>query len=636
MSSIESEITKPSATGDQKYFDLLEFAPDAFFQGDPQGNFILVNSKAISLTGYSREELLRMNMRNLFSDADLNLKPLRYDLLDKGETVIIEREILTKSNQRKRIEMSSKKNADGTYQSFVRDISEKIENQKQYNEIKQRYTLAFQTSTDSVTINDIDGNYVEVNRGFCEQTGFTRDEIIGKNSVELGIWVNAEDRHQMVELLEKEGVVRNFEANFRKKDGSTLVALMTANLVNIHDQPHVLAVTKVITQQKIIEQELRIAKEKAEENDRLKSAFLANISHEIRTPMNAILGFSELLRFSDYDEDSRTEFIDAIHSSGQHLLSLINDIVEISKIETTEITPTVELTDISQLLEEVRKQVILPEAVEKNLSIQFQNSPLKVHTDPTKLRQILLNLISNAIKFTDSGKITITYERVSGNNISFSVSDTGIGIPEEYQDLVFDRFRQVPIDRNIQRRGSGLGLSITKAYVELLGGWIGLSSVPGEGSTFHFTIKDFNFTQAPVQESIDSRSDVKASGEAHHKTSNFKILVVEDDDVNYRLLQRLLENWGFDHERAINGQQAAQMGVHERFQLILMDIALPKMSGIDALKQIRKHRRDVPIIAQTAHALQEEIDNFAAAGFDGYVTKPIDHRELLRKIRCNM
>lgn len=636
MSSVESEMTKPSRTGDQKYFDLLEFAPDAFFQGDPQGNFILVNSKAISLTGYSREELLRMNMRNLFSDADLNLKPLRYDLLDKGETVIIEREILTKSNQRKRIEMSSRKNADGTYQSFVRDISEKIERQRQFEEIQQRYTLAFQTSPDAITINDIHGNYVEINTGFCEQTGFAREEILGKNSVDLGIWVNAEDRQQMLELLKKEGVVRNFEASFRKKDGSTLVALMTANLMDIHGQPHILAVTKVITQQKIIEQELRIAKEKAEENDRLKSAFLANISHEIRTPMNAILGFSELLRFSDYDDNTQKEFIDAIHSSGQHLLSLTNDIVEISKIETTEITPTIELVDIAQLLGEVRKQVSLPAAVENKISFQFHNSPLNVHTDPTKLRQILLNLVSNAIKFTDSGQITIHYEKVSDKTISFSVSDTGIGIPEEYQDLVFDRFRQVPIDRNIQRRGSGLGLSITKAYVELLGGWIGLSSVPGEGSTFHFTIKDFNFTQAPVRESIDSRSDVRPSDKAHHKNSNFKILVVEDDDVNYRLLQRLLENWGFDHERAINGQEAAQMGVQARFQLILMDIALPKMSGIDALEQIRRHRRDVPIIAQTAHALQEEIDKFAAAGFDDYITKPIDHRELLRKIRCNM
>lgn len=216
------------------------------------------------------------------------------------------------------------------------------------------------------------------------------------------------------------------------------------------------------------------------------------------------------------------------------------------------------------------------------------------------------------------------------------MSDTGIGIPEEYQDLIFDRFRQVPIDRNIQRRGSGLGLSITKAYVELLGGWIGFNSAPGAGTTFHFTIKDFNDSQASVEETNQPGSRLDKTDRHQHKNSNFNILVVEDDDVNYRLLQRLLDNWGFAHERAINGQEAVQMRINQRFQLILMHIALPKMSGIEAFKQIRTHRGDVPVIAQTAHELQEEVDKFEAAGFNSYITKPINHKELIRKIRSNM
>ena len=411
---------------------------------------------------------------------------------------------------------------------------------------------------------------------------------------------------------------------------------MSSNVIMIDERPHILAVTKIITEQKIIEQELRMAKEKAEENDRLKSAFLANISHEIRTPMNAILGFSELLRFEDYDEETRLDFIETIHSSGQHLLAIINDIVEISRIETTEMNPTIELVDISKVLENIRKQVSLPESLRQHLSLDFQTTPLLIRTDPTKLQQILLNLVSNAIKFTDSGSITVTYKKNTDGLISISVTDTGIGIPEEYQDLVFERFRQVPGDRNIQQRGSGLGLAITKAYVELLGGWIGLKSSPGKGSTFHFTIRDFSKdTVAPLKpEKIESSKDPQTNDPTNQ--DHFKILIVEDDDVNYSLLHRLLTQWGFQHERAIHGLEAVEKGVRQDIRMILMDISLPKMNGIEALRRIRTQRKDIPIFAQTAHALREEIDKFEEEEFDEYLIKPINHRELLRKIRAHM
>ena len=198
MHSGNQQLDTPKSLEDRRFFELLEFAPDAFFQGDPQGNFILVNSKAISLTGYSREDLLRMNMKDLFSSSQLASAPLQYNRLEQTESLIVQRDINTRSGEIKKVEMSSKKNTDGTYQCFMRDVTEKVRIEQHYNEIQQRYQLAFHTSPDAITINDIRGIYIDVNKGFCDITGFKREEIVGKNSVDLGIWVNAEDREQMV------------------------------------------------------------------------------------------------------------------------------------------------------------------------------------------------------------------------------------------------------------------------------------------------------------------------------------------------------------------------------------------------------------------------------------------------------
>ena len=634
--SIPDSGLVPSFNEDHKYYELLEFAPDAFFHGDATGNFLLVNSKAVALTGYTKQELLGMNMRDLFSDSQLNHRPLRYDLLNSGKTVIVEREIITKSNEIRRIEMSSKKNADGTYQSFIRDITDKIRQEMAYHEMEQRYHLAFHTSPDAITINDINGIYIDVNKGFCEITGYDHDEIIGKNSIELGIWVDPEARRQVIETLKRDGVVKNFEAEFRRKDGSTTTALMSSNFIEIDGSLHMLAVTKEITHQKVVEHELRLAKEEAEQNDRLKSAFLANLSHEIRTPMNGILGFTELLRFPDNDEATRLDYIEIIHKSGQHLLGVINDIIEIAKIETNQIEPNIAPTDIALLLKDIEQQCKLSEQQSGHLKLQFQNTPLVLHTDATKLRQILINLISNAIKFTDKGQVEVCYQRESGNRVSFYVKDTGIGIPEEFQHLVFERFRQVPNDRNISIGGSGLGLSISKAYVEILEGWIGLKSTPGIGTTFHFTIRDFAHQEeakqdAPALQQTDTAPS--PSTHQHGRNGSFEVLVVEDNDVNYLLLSKLLTNWGYGHIRAVTGTEAIKLALDDNIRLILMDIRIPGINGVEAVTEIRKKRCNLPVIAQTAHALQEEIEDFYRAGFDAYITKPIDHSTLLRTIQ---
>ena len=616
---------------DSKYHDLLEFAPDAFFLGDANGGFILANGKASQLTGYQREELLGMKMRELFAAEDLDQKPLRFDLLKQGQSILTEREIIRKDGKRVPVEMHSKQNADGTYQSFMRDISERIRQKRAFDEIHQRYSLAFHTSPDALTITTLDGIYVDVNLGFCRATGYERDEIIGKSAIELGIWVDPEARKTLVETIKRDGVIYNLDAAFRRKDGSITIALMSANIIRINDIPHLISISKEITERRAIEEELRIAKERAEESDRLKSAFLANLSHEIRTPMNGIIGFCDLLRNGDLCPETEAQYFDIIHASSRHLLALINDIVEVSRIETNQIQPNIERVDAGLILAELEQQLAAPttQAAPPAAQLLIQKDPEILRTDPLKLKQILINLIANAQKFTPSGSIEVSYQRTAPNELRFEVRDTGIGIVPKYHSIIFERFRQVPEHAHSPRRGSGLGLSICKAYVELLGGRIQLHSTPGKGSTFSFTIKDFPARTereslakpAPFAPSIPDAATRRSS---HAK----RILIVEDDDVNYLLISRLLDSWGYRHLRATNGRDAVTLATDESVDLVLMDLQLPLQSGLDATRQILGLRSQVPIIAQTAHALSEEQSALSQQGFQAYITKPIDHFQL--------
>lgn len=368
------------------------------------------------------------------------------------------------------------------------------------------------------------------------------------------------------------------------------------------------------------------AKLKAEESDRLKSAFLANMSHEIRTPMNAILGFLSLLKEPRFDEEQRAEFIDVVNKSGHRLLETINDIIEFSKIEAGQIEINHEEVDLSEIIHNYY-QLFLPQVREKglilNLSENIPEGQARVYADRHKLEGVLINLINNAIKFTNKGSIEIGYY-LKDNEVVFYVKDTGIGIPEDRQKVVFDRFVQADLEITRPHEGSGLGLSIAKAYVEALGGSIWLESIPGTGSTFYFSIPGVHYEKKKkVQDKYVDEHSVP-------KLPNLTILVAEDDDMGFYFLQTIFNKEGIHTLHATTGEEAIELfRSHNDIDLILMDIKMPGMGGLEATKTIKKEKPEMPVIAVTAFALPGDKEKILRSGCDEYISKPFKKEEIL-------
>ena len=385
-----------------------------------------------------------------------------------------------------------------------------------------------------------------------------------------------------------------------------------------------------ITQQKKIEAELIEAKEKAEEADRLKSAFLANMSHEIRTPMNGILGFSELLKTPNLTSEEIERYAAIIQKSGNRMLATINDLVDISKIETGQMELYLQSVDIKK---EIEEQFDFFEEETRNKGLQFKlvsnlsEEERFMRTDRQKFSSIVMNLIKNAIKYTDRGSIEISAKR-QGKAIQCDVKDTGIGVSAERQKAIFDRFVQADIGDSRAFEGSGLGLSITKAYVEMLGGSISLESKMGVGSTFTFTIPEI-----PEAKKTDVLQKSKSITDSEKLAKQLKILIVEDDEINHNHLSIILSKHASNILHATNGLDAVkQCEENPDIDLVLMDIRLPLMNGYEATKKIRAFNKEVIIIAQTAYALEGDREKVFAAGCNEYISKPINKLHLLKLI----
>jgi signal transduction histidine kinase len=393
----------------------------------------------------------------------------------------------------------------------------------------------------------------------------------------------------------------------------------------IQEKKHLLAgYTIDITDTKNFENQLTAAKEKAEESDRLKTAFLQNISHEIRTPLNAITGFSDFLENPELSAEKRKSFISIIQNSSRDLLSIVTNVLTISSLETKQEKVTVEPVCINAILVEIltdSKQQSINRSISLYAKQQLNDTLSEVFTDKTKITQILANLLSNAFKFTHEGFIEFGYT-LKNTELEFYVKDSGIGIDEEVQRRIFERFRQA--DENINRTygGTGLGLSISKAFVELLGGEIRVVSELGKGSTFYFTIP-----YKPVHSTESTGNVVPPS--LHRKT----ILVAEDEEYNFLFIEEVLLDFDIHIIHAKDGQEALNICLeNNNIDLILMDIKMPIMDGHTAAKLIKEHNPNVPIIAQSAYAMDYEIKRFSGI-FDHYVAKPIMTTEFKRLIR---
>lgn len=394
-----------------------------------------------------------------------------------------------------------------------------------------------------------------------------------------------------------------------------------------------LLIIEDITDRKQNEQELIKAKEYAEKSDRLKSAFLANMSHEIRTPMNGILGFTELLLEPDLSSKQKKEYIKIVQQCGQRMLSTVNDIVEISKIEAGLVQPNLTKTDVNGRTEELFR-FFQPEADKKgiklSLEMQLPQADKNITTDQNKLDSILTNLIKNALKYTDTGYIQMGC--LSNNSeVEFYIKDTGIGIPKERQKAIFERFIQADIADTRAFQGSGLGLAISKSYIEMLGGRIWVESREGKGSTFYFTL--------PIKNNIEKKAIVHNEKSFDYervkpKAKGWKILIAEDDENSRNFISLIVNDFSDEILEAVTGNETVELCRNTKdLDLILMDIQMPGLNGYEATRRIREFNRDVVIIAQTAFALSGDREKSLEAGCNDYIAKPINKNELLTLIQ---
>ncbi len=507
---------------------------------------------------------------------------------------------------------------------------------KSAQEIRQRETK-FQNLTNSspvgIFLTRSDGYTTYVNPKWCTISGITHDEAIGYG------WLNAVHPEDKMKIEAKWGnSVENSndsyaQYRFLHSDGSIRWVLGQAvpEFDNENQITGYIGTITDITNIKLFEQEINRLKEKAEESDRLKSAFLANMSHEIRTPMNGILGFSELLREPELSGEMRDEFIELINQSGARMLNIINDIIDISKIEAGLMNVSPVETNIVEIIDFVGN-FSKPETDKNGLhylsTVNLASNQEIVLTDKEKVISILTNLVKNAIKFTKQGTISLTCDLESVNEtpeLIFRVKDTGIGIPQERQAAIFDRFVQADISDKQAVQGAGLGLSISKAYAEMLNGSITVESSVGKGSTFCFRL--------PVR----SDSSIQhISGNTDSKVpqvySKIKLLIVEDDENSDILISTFMKSYCSDILHAKNAAEAIELSLdHSDIDLILMDIKLPVMTGDEAAVQIRKFRPGIIIIAQTAFAMEHEKTKYSLI-FDDYLTKPIVRERLLNSV----
>lgn len=586
------------------------------------------NSAAEKFYGYSREQLIGKNV-------DLINKAPKDFISNKIKSILTNKNldfetIHTLSNGEKRDVHLFASTIEINHKNYIHFIIVDISNLKLAERNLKLLYKAIEQSPTTFVITNTEGEIEYVNPKFTELTGYSFQEVFEQNPRILKSGVHPQDFYENLWDTITSGNTWTGELCNRKKDGTlywenTLISPIVNDLNEITNY---IKISEDVTEKKRIYEEIIFAKQKAEESEKLKTAFLQNMSHEIRTPLNGVIGFSNLLAKKELSKTEIFEYSSIIQVSAQRLLEIVNNILDISKIETGQINLSYSEFSVNTLIKNIYSIFSLTareKGVELNYSVALDDNLSMINSDETKIHQILSNLVNNALKFTKEGSIDFGYE-VKDDNLIFFVNDTGIGIPSDMQSKIFERFVQADMGLTRNFEGAGLGLSICRGLVQLLGGDIWLESELGKGSKFYFSVP---FKQIIKQNVMEINNQEKME-----MISDKKILIVEDDFTSYLYLRVLLDELGVQTIYASDGSEALDIiDKNPDIALILMDIRMPKMNGLEATKIIKASHPELPIIAQTAYAYSEEKANVLQLGCDDYLSKPIDRNLLYKTIK---
>jgi PAS domain S-box-containing protein len=620
---------------EEKYRTLVEGLHEGYFfyTHDLQGVFTYISPSVSNFLGYSPSELM-VNYSAILTDNTMNKDVERYtELCMQGKpqpSYMVE--VFHKDGSIRWLEVSEvpiydKRGRVVSVEGIAHDITERLKAEEGLRESEEKYRAIFENANDMIVIAQ-DGRIAFANSALERVLGYSNGEVVSKPFTEF---IHPDDRELVFSRYKKrmsgEDVETGYQFRLLTASGQERWVIINSSALVWDKKISTLNFLTDITEQKLAEKEAMEAKELAEDANRAKSAFLANMSHELRTPLNAILGFSELMiRDTSLSAEHRSK-LETIGSSGEHLLSLINDVLELSKIEAGQVVLNPENFDLYRLLSVIEEMFSL-RAEDKGLTLTVERSPdvpCFVRADQGKLRQCLINIMGNAVKFTTQGRIILRVKN-KGDTLFFEVEDTGIGIAPEYLDKVFSTFVQSDNGRRY-KQGSGLGIPISQKFIQMMGGELTVESKVEKGSTFRFDIHVKIIDKMDVEKPVHEQRVVGLVP----NQQQYRLLVVEDNENSRELLVTLLNEIGFEVRYAENGDEAVNVWKEWQPHFIWMDIRMPGMDGYEATRVIRTLPGGTKtiIVALTAHAFEEDRKKVLQSGCNDFVRKPFRESELL-------